>query len=97
MTDSHAKINFVFETLKKSGVSMSDFSKLTNISRTTLYSWRAGEGPDLLRLQLAFNIAVRLDRAVLSQRLPFAESLKAGQRLAALRQVINQVNQEMRG
>jgi transcriptional regulator with XRE-family HTH domain len=95
-TDS--KVKFILDTLDAAGVSMTDFAKLTAISRTTLYAWRRGANvADKLRLQVAFNYAIRLDRAVEGSRLPLIDKLSPPQRLKVLRQIIAETNREMRG
>lgn len=98
MTTDAAKITFIFEALEEAGVSMTDLSRLTNISRTSLYAWKRGQVvSDKLRLNLAFNTAVRLSKAVEAKRLPLAGKLAPGERLRVLREIITATNREMRG
>lgn len=95
---SAAKIDFVMRALQASGVNITDFSKLTQISRTTLHKWKRGQhASDQLRLNVAFNYAIRLDKAVESKKLPLQGTWAADERLEALRNVIAKTNREMRG
>jgi hypothetical protein len=92
------KVTFIFESLEEAAVSMTDFSRLTNISRTSLYAWKRGNTvSDHLRLNLAFNTALRISKAVEANRLPLTEKLSSSERLRALRAVITTTNREMRG
>jgi len=96
---TETKVEFVFDALESAQVSITDFARLTKISRTTLHAWKKGGNvADLLRLNVAFNWAIRLDKAVDAKRLPFAESpTNVAERLAAIRAIVAEANREMRG
>ena len=85
-------IEYIFEAIDKSGVSLTDFSRLTNISRETLYRWKKGAAAtDKLRVNLAYTVAVRFEKACRLEKLPLTDRLKAPQRLQALRRIISQM------
>jgi hypothetical protein len=89
MNTYETKVNFIFEALDKAGVSMTDFTRLTRISRESLYRWKGGAPvKDMLRLDLAYTYAKRLETACRSERLPLTSRLKAPQRLIVLRKII---------
>lgn len=92
------KVSFIIKTLEESEVSITDFSRLTNISRTSLYVWKKGQnGADKLRLSVAFNYALRLAKAVENKRLPLVGMYSVAERLKTLRGIIATANEEMRG
>lgn len=83
------KVTHVFKSLERASISITDFSKLTSISRMSLHRWRNGSAvTDMLRLNLAYSTALRLDRAVAKRKLPLHDRLKAPQRLVVLRKII---------
>ncbi len=82
-------IKYIFESVEKSGVSMVDFSRITGISRETLYRWRNGSPvSDKLRLNLAYTIAVRLEKACRAKKLPLKDKLKIDQRIHTLKRIV---------
>ena len=83
------KTQYIFEALDKSGVSMTDFARITRISRETLYRWKKGANiTDRLRLDLGYTCALRLEKACRLGKLPLTDKLKAVQRLKVLRRII---------
>jgi transcriptional regulator with XRE-family HTH domain len=94
---TETKVAFILKALEASGVSMTDFARLTGVSRTSLYAWkRGGHVADRLRLTVAFNTAVRLDRAAEQKMLPLEDMYSVAERLAELRRIVAAVNQGMR-
>lgn len=88
MTDQE-KSNFIFETLKKSGVAISQLASLTGISRNTLHTWKKGaDGFDKMRLRMAYNVVLRLDKAADQKRLPLPDGTPAKEKLTVLTAVI---------
>jgi hypothetical protein len=94
MSDMHnAKVAYIFSALEKAEVSFTDFTRLTRISRESLYRWRGGAPvKDMLRLDLAYTYALRLEKACRAGKLPLANRLKAVQRLATLRKIITEMS-----
>ena len=83
------KVTYIFQALKDSGVSITDFSRLTRVSRETLYRWKKGSPiVDRLRLDLAYSVAIRLEKACRIKKLPLKNRLKKDQRLALLRKIV---------
>ena len=83
------KVDYIFEALEKSGVSMTDFSKITRISRETLYRWRNGNMiKDMLRLDFAYTAANRLEKGCRNGVLPLTDKLKKDARIPRLRRII---------
>ena len=80
---------YIFDTLARADVTISDFAKLTSISRQTLHHWKAGGSiNDLIRLNLAFNTAKRLATATEGGRLPLNEKLPSAERVVILKRII---------
>ncbi len=87
MTNEKAK--YIFEAIEKAEVSFTDFSRLTKISRETLYRWRNGSPiSDMLRLDLAYTVATRFEKACRSGKLPLTSRLKKEQRIQVLRKIV---------
>lgn len=83
------KVKYIFDAIDKSGIAITDFSKLTRISRESLYRWRRGSNiTDKLRLDLAYTVAVRLEKACRCEELPLVDKLKPEQRIVVLRKII---------
>ena len=83
------KVVFVFDVLDKAGVRMTDFARVTRITRETLYRWKNGGNiTDELRRDIAYTYALRLEKAVAAGRLPFTDTLKKEQRVVTLRKII---------
>jgi predicted transcriptional regulator len=92
------KVSFIIKTLEESEVSITDFARLTNISRTSLYAWKKGQNvADKLRLSVAFNYALRLAKAVENKRLPLVGMYSVAERIKTLKVIIAEMNGEMRG
>jgi DNA-binding XRE family transcriptional regulator len=87
------KIKTIFATIGKAKVSMTDFAKITGISRVTLYRWKNG-GPinDKIRLNLAYGVAIRFNKACEDGKLPLANKLKAVPRVALLRSIVSSIS-----
>jgi len=85
----NAKVEYILEALDKSHVSMTDFSKLTRVSRMSLYKWKAGSKiSDMLRLDLAYTVATRLEKACRLGKLPLVDRYKPEPRRKLLRKII---------
>lgn len=83
------KIEYIFEAIDKAGVTYIDFSRITRISRATLYQWKKGGAiRDKLRLDLAYVTATRLEKGCVHGRLPITDKLKPKQRIKVLRKII---------
>jgi hypothetical protein len=81
--------------LDSSGVTITDFSRLTRISRETLYRWKDGANiTDNLRLDLAYNTALRLEKACREGKLPLFEKLKAPARIKLLRSIVSEMGRK---
>lgn len=79
---------YIFEVLERAEVSILHFSKLTNISRTTLHNWkRGGTVRDQVRFRIAMSLAQRLDHAVTIGKLPL-KAVRPKERLGVLKQII---------
>lgn len=90
------KIANIFMTLEKSGVSMTDFSRLTGVSRASLYNWRSGANvTDKIRLRDAYAFALRLSKAVDMKKLPLVGMYRLTERIKVLKQIIADANKEM--
>jgi len=97
MNDHLEQVEKIFAAMAISGIYVSDFAKLTGISRTSLYKWRNGEAiTDKIRLNLAASTADRLAWAVEKKRLPLSEVMSAKERVQALKRIVMLSNQEMR-
>ena len=84
------RVVFIFSVLDKSGVRITDFARLTRITRATLHRWRTGGNiTDNLRRDLAYTYALRLDQATTAGKLPFTNKLKKHERVTALRKIIS--------
>jgi transcriptional regulator of acetoin/glycerol metabolism len=59
--ETKEKVNYIFETLFDCDTTITEFSKMTGISRATLHHWKRGGGiNDQLRLEIAYKKAKRL-------------------------------------
>lgn len=88
------KVEFIFKVLKEAEVSITDFSRVTEISRETLYRWKNGGNiTDMLRLKTAYNRAVYIERGRLSEKLPLPSRMKQKERITLLLKIM----QEMKG
>jgi hypothetical protein len=78
-------VDFIFATLDESGVNVTDFHRLTGVSRVTLYNWKnTREASDMFRLGYAHQVAEKLHKAVEDKKLPFADRLQKGHRISEL-------------
>lgn len=83
------RIEYIFRSLEPSGVSLTDFSRLTSVSRETLYRWRdGGNASDKLRINVALTMASRLEKACRAGRLPLKERMNAAERMKVLRKIV---------
>ena len=89
----NTKVQYILNALDRSEVSITDFSTLTSISRVTIYRWKnGGEVKDELRLNLAYNTATRLNKAVQNDRLPLTDRLKKDQRVQVIGSIIREMS-----
>jgi len=82
----------LFETLRAAEISISDFARLTTISRNTLQRWKRDDFQsirDQLRLDLANQYAARIEIARLKGRLPLKEKYRLTERTAVLRRLLS--------
>ena len=110
---SQDKIDFIFKTLERSGVTITALSRLTkdgrkdlpfginpsqaSVSRESLYRWKAGHKViDTFKLNIVYNYAVRLDLAVQKGRLPLSSAWHKDEGMVELKQVVADMNKEMR-
>lgn len=94
---NNIKAAFIFKALEDSEVSITDFSRLTNISRTSLYAWKRGNNvADNLRLGIAVSYAARLGKAVEIGRLPLIGTYPISERIQVLKSIIAEVNKVMK-
>jgi hypothetical protein len=90
------KVVAIFAILELSKVSMTDFSRLSGISRASLYNWKAGANvTDMLRLRDAYAFALRLNKAVEMKKLPLVGLYKLTERVQVLKRIIGEANKEM--
>ena len=83
------KVAYIFEAIEKSGVSLVHFARLTQISRNSLYRWkRTGEAHDVIRVQIAYTAAQRLEIACRAGKLPIAEGIVKDERFNAIRKIV---------
>lgn len=82
------KVNFIFATLEKAGVRVTDLARLARVSRESLYRWKRGAAvSDMLRLDLAYTTTLRLKTALDRGKLPLHD-VKPKERTAMLRRLI---------
>ena len=80
---------YIFDALARANVTISDFAKLTSISRQTLHHWKAGGAiNDTIRLNLAYNTAKRITTATDTKKLPLVEKIPAAERVVVLKRII---------
>lgn len=80
----------LFAILDAAGVSTSDFSRLTGITRTSLQRWKVNGAHirDRLRFRIAEDKARRIATATSMGRLPLRETYTWSERTAALKRII---------
>jgi len=90
MATNEEKVKYIFDAREKAEITFTDFSRLTGISRTTLYRWVAGgDISDILRLNMAYiAFAYPIEKACRSGLLPLKSKLKKEHRVEALRKII---------
>jgi hypothetical protein len=89
---SEAKIEYIFKAVDVAKISLTDFSRLTGISRETLYRWKDGRNiTDKLRLDLAYTVATRMEKACRLGKLPLTDRLEKEQRVVVLRKIIREM------
>jgi hypothetical protein len=87
---TQSKLDFIFKTLAASGVPIKTFATITSVSRTTLHSWKNGNNvTDQLRLNLTYNMARRLAKAVEANKLPLPADTKmtAAERVRTVKEI----------
>lgn len=83
------KMAYIFKAIERSGVSISDLQKITNISRNTLHAWKKGGNvADMLRFSIMLKVAANLNIACDEKKLPLQNPLKSDERLRLLRKLI---------
>lgn len=85
----------MFASIKKAGLTVSEFAYLLDVSRVAVYNWKAGRTKPhkLLRKQIA-TWEVLLSSLVAKKILPLADELTTGERkekLAKLRKATKQL------
>lgn len=81
----------IFAALEASGVSMSDFARLTTVTRSTLYKWKDGTVSnirDRRALSIALAYADKLTLATEAGRLPLKEVYRISKRVSVLRSIV---------
>ena len=87
------QIDKIFAALDASGVSVSDFARLTTVSRSTLYKWKDGTVSnirDRRALSIALAYADKIQQAVAAKRLPLTETYRITKRVSVLRGIISE-------
>ena len=84
------KADIMFAAMDAADVSVTLFSTLCRTSRATLYRWRnePEKGIDKIRFNLAYDIAVRLNRAVEQAKLPLKDKLGKAAKEALVRKIV---------
>ena len=84
------KADIMFAAMDTANVSVTLFSTLCRTSRATLYRWRnePEKGIDKIRFNLAYDIAVRLNRAVEQGKLPLKDKLDKANKEATVRKIV---------
>jgi hypothetical protein len=83
------KVAYIFKAIDASGIYMVDFARITGISRESLYRWKKGMNvSDMLRLNMAYKTAERLEKLCRDGLLPLADSHRPEKRLQVLRMII---------
>lgn len=89
------KADIMFDAMDKADISVTLFSTLCRTSRATLYRWRnePEKGIDKIRFNLAYDIAIRLNRAVEQGKLPLKDKLDKATKEATIRKIVVSVKQ----
>jgi len=86
------KVTYIFEVLQTTAVGITDFSRLTGISRMTLHRWKkGGHVKDTLRREIAYKTALRLEKAKTWNELPLVDSYKPAMRTKLLRTIVKKM------
>lgn len=89
------RVQYILAAIEKAEVSMTDVSRLTGVSRVTLYRWKNEANiKDKLRLNMVYTMAQRFEKACRAGRLPFPNKLKVEQRIGALRKIVAEMAQK---
>ncbi len=89
MATTETKVKYIFNAIAIASITMTDFARITRISRETLYRWRSGGAiTDMLRLDFAYGNARRIEAACRSGKLPLTDKLKKEARVDRLRKII---------
>lgn len=84
------RVKYIFDVLENTHISYVDFSRLTGISRQTIYRWqRGGNIKDQFRFKFATRMAMKLEELLKEGKLPLQDRLKKDQRIAVLRRLIH--------
>ena len=87
------KVAYIFAALEKAEVSILDFSRVTTISRETFYRWKnGGAAKDQIRLNMAYTVALRLEKACRAGKLPLVDKLKKEQRYIRIRSIVREMS-----
>ena len=86
---SDPKVAYIFKAIENTKMSFTDFSRITKISRETLYRWKKGAPiTDMLRLNIAYVTASNMEKARSAGRLPLKSKFKAPQRVIVLIEIL---------
>lgn len=86
------KVLVVMQAREASAITWAAFAALSGISRVSLYRWTKSLQPkDKLRLNIAYTLATRLNKAVEAGLLPIEQKLKPKEKLTYLRKIVAQM------
>ena len=86
------KVMVIMQAREASAITWGDYATLSGVSRETLYRWTKYLKPkDKLRLNIAYTLAVRLNKAVDQGLLPIEQKLKPKERRTYLRKIVAQM------
>ena len=86
------KVRIIIQAREASAITWGDYATISGVSRETLYRWTKYLKPkDKLRLNIAYTLAVRLNRAVAEGLLPIEQKLKPKERRTYLRKIVAQM------
>lgn len=87
------KVEYIFNAMEKTEISILIFSKLSSLSRPTLYRWQKGENiTDHFRLNYAHALAMRLYKAYQLGKLPLKEKLKKSEKIREIKRIVKEVS-----
>lgn len=91
-TSLDPKVMVIMQAREASAITWGDYATLSGVSRETLYRWTKYLKPkDKLRLNIAYTLAVRLNKAVEQGLLPIEQKLKPKERRTYLRKIVAQM------